>query len=295
MMPRLLLLAALLALPPATSAQDENALRADVERLADDFVNLRQLTGFVHDLPLAEAYRWQDELIGLLGMGEVVGYKTGGHDPGPKNANFPPDGIRATLLAGMFRDDGSAIRLDETRAGFLEADFALRVGDDSINDAGTDLEILAGLDAVVPFAEIPDPFYDPADATVNRMIVSNMISRWAFAGEPVPIKATPEWLERLRTLEFAVRNEDDELIQAGSMADWYDPIAAVRWLRDQVHASGKRLRPGHLLSLGNIGIIRQIHDGSPRGPAYPHDEFRLEYYGLRDDGLPATVTIRIAR
>lgn len=295
MTPRLLLLTALIALTAASPVQETTALRADVERLADDFVNLRQLTGFVHDLPLEEAYRWQDELIELLDMGEVVGYKTGGHDPNPPNPNFPPGGIRATLLSGMFRDDGSAIRLDETRAGFLEADFAFRVGDDSIHEARTDLEILAALDAVVPFAEIPDPFYDPADATVNRMIVSNMISRWAFAGEPVPIEATSEWLERIRTFDFAVRNERDEVIQEGSMSDWYDPIAAVRWLRDQLRASGKRLQSGHLLSLGNIGIIRQIHDGSPRGPAYPDDEFRLEYHGLRDDGLPATVTIRIAR
>lgn len=274
---------------------EAEVLRGEVERLADDFVNYHRLTGFVHDLPLAEAYRWQDELIGFLELGEVVGYKTGGHDPGPKNPNFPPEGIRATLLAGMFRDDGSTIRLDESRAGFLEADFAFRVRDDSIHEAETDIEILAGLDAVVPFAEIPDPYYDPADATVNRMIVSNMISRWAFAGEPVPIQPTEAWLERLRSFDFAVRNERDEVVQRDSMAEWYDPIAAVRWLRDQLRASGKRLRAGHLLSLGNIGIIRQIHDGSPRGPAYPDDEFRLEYYGLRDDGRPASVTIRIAR
>ena len=40
--------------------------------------------------------------------------------------------------------------------------------------------------------------------------------------------------------------------------------------------------------------MRQIHEGSPRGPAYASDQFRLEYYGLRDDG-PATVAINIER
>ena len=263
--------------------------------MADDFVNLRMLTGFVHEMPLAEAYRWQDEMIEILGpaMGEVVGYKTGGHDPNPPNASFPPGGIRAHLLSGMFRADPS-IRVEETSAGFLEADFAFRVGDVSINTAETDLEILAGLDAVVPFAEIPDPYYDPETATVNRMIVSNMISRWAFSGEPVPIEPTEEWLSRLRSFEFAVLDENDTVIQTGSMAEWYDPIAAVRWLRDQLRDSGKELAPGHLLSLGNVGIMRQIHEGSPRGPAYASNQFRLEYYGLREDG-PATVTINIAR
>ena len=279
---------------PPTGA--EAGIRAEVEAMADDFVNLRRLTGFVHEMPLAEAYRWQDTMVEILHptMGEVVGYKTGGHDPNPPNANFPPGGIRAHLLSGMFRDDGAPIRVDETVAGFLEADFAFRVGDASINTAETDLEILAGLNAVVPFAEIPDPHYDPETATVNRMIVSNMISRWAFAGEPVPIEATEESLARIRSFEFAVLDENDEVIQTGSMAEWYDPIAAVRWLRDQLVESGKELAPGHLLSLGNVGIMRQIHEGSPRGPAYASNQFRLEYYGLTEDG-PATVTINIAR
>ena len=276
--------------PPA---DPDAEIRAEVEAMADDFMNLRMLTGFVHEMPLAEAYRWQDAMVDILPMGKVAGYKTGGHDPNPPNPSFPPGGIRAHLLAGMFRESPS-IRVDETAAGFLEADFAFRVGDASINTAETDLEILAGLDAVVPFAEIPDPFYDPETASVNRMIVSNMISRWAFAGEPVPIEATEEWLQRLRSFDYAVLDENDTVIQEGTMAEWYDPIAAVRWLRDQLRESGKELAPGHLLSLGNVGIMRQIHEGSPRGPAYASDEFRLEYYGLKDDG-PATVTINIER
>ena len=41
--------------------------------------------------------------------------------------------------------------------------------------------------------------------------------------------------------------------------------------------------------------MRHIHEGSPRGPAYASDQFRLEYYGLTEDGGPATVTINIAR
>ena len=289
----LLLLGCTAAEEPPIDA--DAGIRAEVEAMADDFVNLRRLTGFVHEMPLADAYRWQNELIEILqpAMGEVVGYKTGGHDPNPPNPNFPPGGIRAHLLSGMLRE-GPAIRVDETAAGFLEADFAFRVGDASINTAATDLEILAGLDAVVPFAEIPDPFYDPETATVNRMIVSNMISRWAFAGEPVPIEATEEWLARIRSFDFAVLDENGVVIQSGTMAEWYDPIAAVRWLRDQLRDSGKALVPGQLLSLGNVGIMRQIHDESPRGPAYASDQFRLEYYGLSEDG-PATVTINIER
>ena len=283
--------------PDAGSVTIRDAeIRDELEQMADDFMNLRMMKGFDHDMSLEEAYRWQDEMVEILRplQGEVVGYKTGGHDPGPGFATFPPGGIRAYILSGMLREDGTAIRVEETAAGFLEADFAFRVGSASINTAETDLDILAGLDAIVPFAEIPDPYYDPETRSMNGTIVANMGTRMSFTGEPVMIEATAEWLERINTFEFAVLDENGRVVQAGTMNGWYEPVKVVRWLRDQLRESGKELLPGQLLSLGNIGIIRQLHEGSPRGPAYEGSRFRLEYYGLTDGG-PATVTINIER
>jgi 2-keto-4-pentenoate hydratase len=280
---------------PSVTIRGEQ-IRKELEQMADDFVNMRMMQGFEHEMPLEEAYRWQDEMVEIMRptLGDVVGYKTGGHDPGPGFATFPPDGIRAYILSGMLREDGTAIRVDETNVGFLEADFAFRVGDASINTAETDLEILAGLDAIIPFAEIPDPYYDPDTRSVNGTIVANMGTRMSFTGTPVPIEPTREWLEKINTFEFAVLDEDDNVIQRGTMKDWYEPIKVVRWLRDQLKESGKELLPGQILSLGNVGILRQLHEGSPRGPAYRSNQFRLEYYGLTADG-PATVTINIDR
>lgn len=253
------------------------------------------MRGFAHDMPLSSAYYWQGEFARYMEpeMGKVVGYKTGGHDPGPGFAIFPPGGIRGTILEGMMRTSGSAVSLDETRRGFLEADFAVRVGDDSINDAVTDLDILAGLDAIIPFAEIPDPYYEEHGRTINGTIVANMGSRFSFAGEAVPVEPNEEWLRRLDTFTFAVHDEHGNEIERGSISGWFEPIRVVRWIRDDLRASGVRLVPGQLLSLGNIGIIRQLHEGSPRGPAYTSDEFTLSYYGFGE--IPASVTIRIER
>ena len=279
----------------AGAARDA-AIRAELVAMADDFVNMRMMQGFDHDMPLEEAYRWQDIMVEIMqpALGDVVGYKTGGHDPGPGFATFPPDGIRAYILGGMLREDGYAIKVSDSKVGFLEADFAFRVGDRSINDAQTDLEILAGLDAIVPFAEVPDPYYDPDTRSVNGTIVANMGTRMSFTGTPIPIEASQAWLERINNFTFAVLDEHDTVIQEGGMNGWYEPVTVVRWLRDQLAESGKELLPGQLLSLGNVGIIRQIHEGSPRGPAYQSNQFRLEYYGLTD-GEPATVTINIDR
>jgi len=271
-------------------------IRSELTQMADDFVNFRMMQGFDHKMPLAEAYRWQDEMVEIMRptMGAVVGYKTGGHDPGPGFATFPPEGIRAYILEGMLREDGTAIKVEDTKVGFLEADFAFRVGSSSINQAESDLEILAGLDAIIPFAEIPDPYYDPDTRSINGTIVANMSSRMSFTGEPVMIEATSEWIQRINNFNFAVLDENNVVIQSGTMAGWYEPLTVVRWIRDQIKASGKELMPGQLLSLGNVGILRQIHEGSPRGPAYQSNQFRLEYYGLKQDG-PATVTINLDR
>ena len=263
--------------------------------MAADFIARRPMQGFLHDMPLTAAYAWQDHFIAACAdeLGTVVGYKTGGHDPGPGFPVFPLTGIRGAILEGMLRDSGARVTLDETRRGFLEADFAVRVGDARINTARTDLEILAALDAVIPFAEIPDPYYAEGTRSINGTIAANMGSRYSFVGAPVPIEPTPAWLTRLDTFTFAVHDEHGTEIASGGIDGWYRPIEVIRWLRDSLVEGGKRLQPGDLLSLGNIGIIRQLHEGSPRGPAYTSNEFTLSYYGLSD--VPASVTIVVDR
>ena len=281
--------------PASNAAPTQDEIRETVQGIADDFLGYRPMRGFPYEMPLSSAYYWQNEIIGYMSsdLGRIVGYNTGGHDPGPGFPIFPLGGIRGAILEGMVKQSGDTISLDQTRRGFLEADFAFRVGDASINTARTDLEILAALDAVIPFAEVPDPYYEEGTRSINGTIAANMGSRFSFVGEPVPLEANEEWLERLNRFTFAVHDENGVEIDRGAIDGWYRPIDVVRWLRDHLKEGGQRLAPGHLLSLGNIGIIRQLHEGSPRGPAYASDEFTLSYYGLGDD--PASVTIRIDR
>lgn len=271
-------------------------IHAELVQMADDYLSFREMQGFNHSMSLAEAYRWQDEMARIMAptMGGIAGYKAGGHDSGPGFPTFPPEGIRGIILEGMLRPSGTMVGLEQFRRGFLEADIAFRVGDASINEAETDLELLAGLDAFIPFAEIPDPLYEVSSRSVNGTVVANMSTRMSFTGEPVPLQPNAKTIELLNDLEFAVLNEHDEVIQSGTLNGWFQPLTVVRWLRDHLVAAGKTLAPGDLLSLGNIGIIRQLHEGSPRGPAYTSNQFRLEYYGIREDE-PAVVIINIDR
>ena len=273
----------------------ESDIEAEIHRMAADFLAREPMRGFMHDMPLSTAYYWQDRMVTSLGasLGPVVGYKTGGHDPGPGFPVFPLNGIRGAILEGMLRNSGDVVGLSETRRGFLEADVAFRVGSDTINTARTDLELLAGLDAFVPMAEVPDPHYVDGSRTINGTIAANMGSRYSFVGDPVRLEPTAEWLRRINSFTFAVHDENGREVDRGQIEGWYRPIDVIRWLRDHLRESGKRLEPGQLLSLGNIGIIRQLHEGSPRGPAYPSNEFTLSYYGLGE--TPPQVTIRVDR
>ena len=165
--------------------------------------------------------------------------------------------------------------------------------DHSINSATSDEEILLGLDAIIPFAEVPDPYYESGTRSIFGTVASNMGSRFSFVGKPIELDGDTDWLTKLNNFTFAVHDEYGNTIDTGQIKGWYEPIKVVRWLRDHLLKSGIMLKSGDLISLGNIGIIRQIHPNSPRGPAYKNNSFVLSYYGLSDD--PVSVIINLDR
>ena len=273
-----------------------NQIDAEIQRMAINFIELRPMQGFDYKkMSISRAYFWQGRMADYLGIkfGPVVGYKTGGHNVGPSFVTFPKDGIRGLLLEDMLKPNNFKVELGATKRGFLEADFAFRVKDGSINEANNEIQLLAGLDAIIPFAEIPDPYYESGTRSVNGTIVSNMGSRFSIMGAPLFIEPTELWIKKINNFTFAVHDEHNNLIEEGKINGWYKPLVVVKWLRDHLLSSGIRLKAGDILSLGNIGIIRQLHPDSPRGPAYQSNSFTLSYYGLSDQ--PVNVTIMIDR
>ena len=84
---------------------DTDRIYAEIRQIADDFIAHRPMRGFAYDMSLAEAYVWQDRLVEYMEpvLGPVVGFKTGGHSPGPGFPTFPPDGIRGAILGVQSR------------------------------------------------------------------------------------------------------------------------------------------------------------------------------------------------
>ena len=113
---------------------------------------------------------------------------------------------------------------------------------------------------------------DPRAGSARRMLGGALfalltlltLSAHAFAEDP-PKQRQP-WL-----------GEPIQVGADGTARSIYRPeFRSAPWLRDQLKESGKELLPGQLLSLGNIGILRPLQEGNPRGPMYTSNQFRLE-------------------
>ena len=272
----------------------QEQIRTELVVLAEQAAEFMPLSNFTHDMTYAQAYGWQQVFVEQIepSLGEVIAYKTGGHSPGAVGifANGP---LRGQLPEGLFLQPGATLSRANYSAGLLEADFALRVGDESINSAESDMELLASLDAIVPFIEILNPQDEPGPDSSVKPIVTAMLSRHAIAGDPILIEANEGWMQKINQLEFAVLDENDRVWGRGTMASWYQPLKVVRWLRDNLHEHGIELQRGDVLSLGNIGFILPMHSGTDRGAAFDSSVFRVVYFDLDNQGGTAEVSVSL--
>ena len=279
---------------PANLMAPPDQIQSELAVLAEQAINYQPLANFTHEMSYAQAYAWQQAFMELIEpqWGEVVAYKTGGHSPGAAGifANGP---LRGQMLQGVFLEAGSTLSRANYSAGILEADFALRVGDDAINTAETDMELLASLDAIVPFIEILNPQDEPGPDSAVKPIVTAMLSRHGIAGDAIPIEANDYWMQKINQLEFAVLDENDREWGRGNMASWYQPLQVVRWLRDNLNEHGIELKQGDVLSLGNIGFLLPMHAGTERGEAFDSSVFRVVYFDLDDQGATAEVSVNL--
>ena len=233
--------------------------------------------------------------------GEVAGYKIGTfakgeYDNGPVNGLAGP--VTAVMFTNSIHNSGALISVNCCNMSFIEADFAAEVKNDAINNAETDLEILAALSGFRPFIEMPD-IIQPSEGESNvGGIATNYDVRNAIIGDLIESRATPEWIEQLNNFSFQMTNESGEILAEGSIRDAYEPIYRVRHLRDRLLKRGRLLQEGDLLSLGNMGAIRPLKpnlymDATIR-PIFRGNIATVSYIGLDPSG-PAKVSVVIDR
>ena len=303
----LLWLVSYLALLGACHSGGDSTTLSDEEagRVAAFVENRRTATPIVpipeNSINEEDAYRIADAFVAELEKteGAVGGYKIGtfakgAYDEGPVDGWSGP--VTAVMFARGLHDSGHHIRFDCCHFTFVEADFAAEVGSEAINDAHSDLEILAALRGFRPFIEMPDILTTEAGGSRFAGIATNYDFRNGILGELVEVPATAEGLERLNGFRYTMTNEQGEVLGEGLIADAYEPVYRVRALRDRILWRGRRLKVGDILSLGNMGTIRPLKPGiyMQERPRFTGNSGTVSYLGLDPDG-PVSVTVHIDR
>ena len=297
-----LLLASVGAAQPADSGDLSPTERSLVDAFLESYRSATAIPRIPPDsLTESQAYRIADAYVEILERteGPVAGYKigtfaAGQYDDGPVDGFSGP--VTAVMFAGGLHADGHQVDINCCNFSFVEADFAAEVRDASINEAQSELEILAALRGFRPFIEMPDILRTTPDSSRYSGIATNYDFRNGIAGELIPIPATPAGLERLRSFSYTMTNESGAVLGEGDIADAYDPVYRVRALRDRLLQRGRVLKAGDLLSLGNMGTIRPLKPGvyMLERPRFEGSTATVTYYGLGDNG-PSRVRVNLDR
>ena len=216
-------------------------------------------------------------------FGKVVGYKAGLTNPNVQKAFGVSAPLHGTLMEKMLMKSGATIEAAFGARPLYEGDLILRVGDEAINSAATPMEALKGIDAAIPFIELPDLVY-AKDVKINGPMLAavNVAARYGIVGEPIPVQATPEWMDRLKSFKCQIYDKGGTLLVEAPGSSLMDhPINVVLWIRDSLKADGIRLRKGDLLSLGTITKLT---------PTAPDTVVRARYVGLDPKG-PVEISV----
>ena len=211
-----------------------------------------------------------------LNLGPPVGYKAGLTNPAMQQrfgATGPGWGVlyETALLAG-----GSTVDAAYGARPLFEADMLVRVADESINRAKTPAEVMAAIDQVIPFVELPDlTVQAPPQLNAAAISAINVGSRLGVVGKPIAVPATRAerfaLLDGLRDMTVLVRGDGAEIDRGKGSDVMGHPLAAVAWLAGELAKEGKALRKGDLVSLGSFS----------RGlPPKPGMKVEVEYVGL---------------
>ncbi|NPU85849.1 MAG: hydratase [Syntrophaceae bacterium] len=216
-------------------------------------------------------------------FGKIVGYKAGLTNPSVQKVFGVSAPLRGTLMENMILKSGATVEAAFGARPLYEGDLILRVGSESINTAATPMEALQGIDAAIPFIELPDLVY-AKDVKINGPMLAavNVAARYGVVGEPIPVQATAEWMERLKTFKCQIYDKSGTLLVEAPGSSLLDhPINVVLWIRDSLKKDGIALKKGDLLSLGTITKLT---------PTAPGTTVRARYVGLDPKG-PVEITI----
>jgi 2-keto-4-pentenoate hydratase len=258
----------------------------DGAKLAEQFLKKIPVTSYEQAMTMEQAMKIQAQFIKGLKptFGEVVGYKAGLTNPDVQKAFGVTHPVRGTLLKKMLLKSGAEIEANFGSLSLYEGDLILRVGNGKINKATTPQEVLKCIDAAIPFIELPDITY-ARGVKINgpALVAVNVGARFGVAGSPIPVKASKEWMDRLKNFKLQILDEKGSVLTEGRGDSLLgDPLNVVIWIRDSLKAEKKKLNKGDLLSLGSLTKLT---------PTVPNTTVRARYVDLDPKG-PVEITVK---
>jgi 2-keto-4-pentenoate hydratase len=250
-----------------------------VKQLVADYFAKRPSQGFPAGLNLEQARRVQRDFVASLTpkLGRRVGFKVGLTSKAVQESVGASAPVRGVLLADMLLPDGAEVSAKFGARPIWEPDLIVTVKDAAINEAKTPLEVAEHLDELVAFIELPDRMLGESVKVDGNVITAiNTSARLGVLGERRKIEPTAGFVEALEKMLVTVKDQaGGELATARGDALLGHPLNPVLWLIKDLAATGEKLKPGDLISLGSFArpqapqagqTVNVRYDGLPGGP-----------------------------
>lgn len=189
----------------------------------------------------------------------IAGYKAALTNPDIQQKMGIKEPLLGIFLKNMLLENSATIKISSAVHPFAEADLLVRVKDASINNAKTDEDILATIDQVIPFIEIPDRLYSTDKPLTAEMLTAiNTGARYGVMGKPIAMQDIGDF----NVCQVGIVYDDRSHLKTGSCASLMGkPVNVIRWLRDKLLALNYPLKPGAFLSLGSLTSAIPVKKG----------------------------------
>lgn len=254
--------------------------------LADAWIKRQAAKSPGEALTMQEAVCTQASLVQRLSksQGKVIGYKAGLTSPAAQQQLGVAMPVMGVLLANMMLPDGAAVSADFGPRPLFEADMLVTVKDDGINQARTVTEVVRHLSTLQPFIELPDLVLAPGEKMTGPVIVAiNVGARSGVVGDPVPVLATPEFVNALADMQVSISADGAEISKAPGKTILGHPLNAVLFIAEEVQRRGGKLKAGDILSLGSFSRLT---------PPKPGQKVVARYEGLPTGPMTVSVSFK---
>ena len=244
-----------------------------VQALMDAYT-ARQPAANPDDLSAADGECSRARFLKLLDarFGAPVGYKAGLTNPAVQKRFGHDAPVWGALYGSMLLTSGAVVEANFGARPLFEADLLVRVSSAAINQAASPEDVLAAIDQVVPFIELPDlVVQEPAKLTGAAITAINVGARLGVMGAPIGVVRNAEFSHALRDMVTIVRADGAELDRGRGSDVLEHPLNAVVWLVKDLAREGRALKPGDLVSLGSFSKLL---------PPKPGMAVTVQYQGL---------------